>query len=320
MSPGAGSDGPPVLVVWGLTDPRSMREIVWPAFLESTGLVATLDYRQDVDMGRLLDALAGAAPGSRPDVAIIANPHPFHSAGLLAVTDDIDTRGLPDAWTDGERRAVPLYVQPIVFVYNAHYALPPERWPDIVQDRWRDRLVFEAAAQMLTTGPALAELRSETGPDAWQAWLAALNAVRPRQVADNERAVLEIATGSRWGGLSNWNVARRVRPGSPVRHVFLDPTPCIPGFGAVVEGAASPDLARSLLRWLASADGQRAYAATGRIPAAPPADSPITIETVVPVRSLVGTADWVRDPEPWVAIYEATIPVDGMVKAGKLRA
>jgi ABC-type Fe3+ transport system substrate-binding protein len=308
------------LVVRGLTDPRSMRDIVWPAFQRDSGMAMDLDYRQEVDMGRLREAVAELPAGGRPDVLIVANPQSFWSSGLLAPVDGIGPRSIPAAWSDEGERAWALYVQPIVVVYNAHYAVPPARWTDVADARWQDRLVFEAAVRMLTTGPAFAELQTEFGRTGWTAWLTALAAIRPRQVADNERAVLEVATGSRWAGLSNWNVARRVRPGSPVRHVFLDPTPCIPGFGAVVEGAAWPEAARTLVRWLASEAGQRAYGATGRIPAVAPEGSSMTVETVLPpsVRPMLGTADWVRDPDPWVAAFESAIPIAGTASAGKL--
>jgi ABC-type Fe3+ transport system substrate-binding protein len=273
-------------------------------------------------MESLRAATAAAEPGSRPDASIVADPRAFADDGLLVPVDGIDPRPLPERWTDASGRWWPLYVQPIVFVYNAHYRLPPRRWTDIVDDGWHDRLVFEAACRMLTTGPALAELRSGMGEADWDAWLSELAETRPRQVGDNERAVLEVATGSRPGGLSNWNVARRVRPGSPARHAFLDPTPCIPGFGVVVEGGASPSNGAAFIRWLASPAGQAAYGRTGRIAAVVPDGGSPTIASVLPpsVEPLVGTVDWVRDPDPWVEIYRRSLPIEGTMGAGKLRS
>jgi ABC-type Fe3+ transport system substrate-binding protein len=309
------------LVVRGLTDPRSMRDVIWPAYQADTGAGLVLDYRQDVDMEHLRAAVTEAEPGSRPDALIVADPRAFTDDELLVPVDGIDPRPLPDSWADPSGRWWPLYVQPIVFVFNSHYRVPPTRWTDLVDETWHDQLVFEAAFRMLTTGPALAELRPSMGDAAWDAWLVELGRGRPRQVGDNERAVLEVATGSRPGGLSNWNVARRVRPGSPARHVFLDPTPCIPGFGVVVEGGASPADAAALIRWLASPSGQAAYGRTGRIAAVVPDGGSPSIGSVLPpaVEPLVGTVDWVSDPEPWVEIYRRRLPPDGVTSAGKLR-
>jgi ABC-type Fe3+ transport system substrate-binding protein len=299
-----------------------MREVIWPSFLNDDGVVAELDYRQDVDMARLESDVDRSELGSRPDVLVVANPLVFARAGLIESIDAVASGDVPAAWTDPDRRWWPLYIQPIVFVYNAHYRLPPAGWEALADPGWDARLVFEAPARMLTTGPALAELHSAFGATAWSRWLAAIADRRPRQVADNERAVLEVATGSRWGGLSNWNVARRVRPGSPVRHVFLDPTPCIPGFAVVVDGGAWPELARRFVRWLVSDGGQRAYASTGRIPASASDTDVLGLSKVVPpgVRPLLGTADWIADPDPWIEMFEAAFPTVGTADAGKLAA
>jgi ABC-type Fe3+ transport system substrate-binding protein len=141
-------------------------------------------------------------------------------------------------------------------------------------------------------------------------------------VADNERAVLEVSTGARWTGLSNWNVARRVRPGSPVRHTYLSPTPCIPGFGLLVRGAPGASLARLFLTWLTSDSGQRAYARTGRIPAQPNVDAALSLAAILPrgVEPVYGTADWLTDPEPWADRYRELLPAQREVaREGKLR-
>jgi hypothetical protein len=120
-------------------------------------------------------------------------------------------------------------------------------------------------------------------------------------VGDNERSVLEVATGSRWVGLSNWNVGLRVRKGSPVRMILLDPTPCVPGFGVLVPGGNSAELGRQLLNWLATEDGQQAYSATGRVPASLSIDAPTALHNVLPagVSPLHGAVDWVARPRPW---------------------
>jgi ABC-type Fe3+ transport system substrate-binding protein len=307
------------LVGVGLTDVRSVQAILWPAFQADTGVGEELEYRQEVDMPRLLAALGD--PGApRPDVVFVANPAAFEQAGLLSVTDGIGSADVPDAWRDRGERWAPLYVQPVVFVYNNHYAVPPVSWPDLLDRRWSERLVFEHPARMLTTGPALAELSPALGDD-WPRFLDQLADQRPLLVADNERSVLEVATGSRWGGLSNWNVARRVRAGSPVRHAFLDPTPCIPGFGAVVAEAQGRDLAARFLRWLTSDAGQRAYARTGRIPAVAEVDRSLTTDVIVPpgIARTAGSVDWLRDPEPWVAAFDRAFPSGSVAAAGKLR-
>jgi ABC-type Fe3+ transport system substrate-binding protein len=216
---------------------------------------------------------------------------------------------------------MPLYVQPIVATYNAHRIPPPGRWEDLADPRLRGRIAFDDPARMLTTGPALAELSSVLAPDAWAELVGGLQSLEPRLVGDNERAVLDVSTGSCWVGLSNWNVARRVRPGSPVRHTFLRPTPCVPGFGVLIDGAPGIALGRLFLTWLSSPNGQRAYAATGRIPAQPDIDAVPSLAAVLPagVDALFGTADWLTDPERWATRFRELMPADrAVVREGKL--
>jgi len=310
------------LVVRGLTDVRSVREILWPGFGRAEGADAGLDYRQEVDMQRLRREVLDLAPQDRPDVLVVADPVAFHRDGLIMPVEAGDPGPRPTAWIDHDSRWVAIYVQPIVAIYNALYRRPPRSWLELTDPSWRGRLVFEAPVRMLTTGPALAELQSGLGEMAWAAWLHGLAANEVHQVADNERAVLEVATGARHAGFSNWNVARRVRPGSPVRHVFLDPTPCVPAFAVAVAGGRSPVLGHRFVRWLASPAGQTAYGQSGRIPAIE-IDVPGSAGAgVIPpsVRLAAGTADWISDPDRWVARFAAIFPAEAVPPAGKLRA
>ena len=309
------------LVVRGLTDVRSVREILWPAFTAAAG-PAELDYRQDVDMWRLRAAVAGAEPADRPDVLIVADPVLFARDGLVHASAAAAVVPRLPAWMDDGGRWTSVYVQPIVAVHNALYTRPPRTWAELADERYDGRVVVEAPERMLTTGPAFAELRDPLGEPAWTDWLTILGRRSVRQVADNERAVLHVATGSRWIGLANWNVARRVRPGSPVRHVFLDPTPLVPAFAVVVAGGAAGELARAFVTWLGSEDGQAAVGRTGRIPAtAVGADQQVRSE-VIPagVSIAAGNADWISDPDRWIATFRTFFPSASAQLAGKQRS
>lgn len=289
------------LVAAGTTDVRSVREIIWPRFVAASGTSAELDYRQDVSTPRLLATVRNSPVGERPDIVFVSDPAEFAGAGLAEPIDSFDGDGYPHGWLDSERRWWPLYVQPVVAVHNSYRGEPPRSWTELGDPRFRDRLVFEEPARMVTTGPSLAELSGTMDAGSWEALVASLAAQRPLIVGDNERSVLEVATGSRWVGLSNWNVSLRLRKGSPVRRIFLDPTPCIPGFGILVPGSSAPDLARRFVRWLATEDGQHAYSATGRVPALLDIDAPTALRNVLPdgVSGLYGAVDWVARPRPW---------------------
>jgi ABC-type Fe3+ transport system substrate-binding protein len=309
------------LVARGLTDVRSVREILWPAFVAETG-PAELDYRQDVDMWRLRAAVGGAAPGDRPDVLIVADPVLFSRDGLLVGAEAASAVPRLPAWVDADGRWTSIYVQPIVAIHNALYTRPPRAWTELADERYDGRVVVEAPERMLTTGPAFAELREPLGEAAWTDWLATLGRRSVRQVADNERAVLHVATGSSWLGLANWNVARRVRPGSPVRHVFLDPTPLVPAFAVVVASGRATDVARRFVTWLGSDDGQAAVGRTGRIPAASVGADRQVRSDVIPdgIGIAAGNADWISDPDRWIATFRSSFPGASAELSGKQRS
>ncbi|MGH2513919.1 MAG: ABC transporter substrate-binding protein, partial [Candidatus Limnocylindrales bacterium] len=302
-----------------------VQDVLWPAFRGSDPGAGDVDYRQDVDMPRMRREVGAQAASDRPDVLFVADPILFYRAGIVAPVEGIEAGPRPGPWVDSGGRWVSTYAQPIVAIYNTVYRRPPGSWLELADEAWRGRLVVEAPERMLTTGPAFAELRETLGAGAWQGWLTGLAAGGLRQVADNERAVLEVATGARWAGLSNLNVARRVRPGSPVRHVFLDPTPLVPAFAVAVAGGRLPELGARFVRWLGSAAGQEAYRRTGRLPAVAvgdaAGDSGPPVVPVVPagIGRSAGMADWIADPDRWIKIFASIFPTETVLHAGKLR-
>lgn len=295
------------LVATGVTDRGSIDDLIWPAFQRDVAPSAQIDYVQEVATHRVAEEVQGIPPGQRPDVVVLMNPQSFVAAGLAQRTDPPLSDRSPAPWagtSDGLLR--PLYMEPVVAIYNAHYADAPSQWAGLAAPEWRDRTVLEEPWRMLTTGSALAELSSALHADEWDSLMAGLAATRPLLVADNERSVLQVATGARWIGLSNLRFARRVRADSPVRHAFLDPTPCVPVFGLQVRGARNPALGGLFLEWLASEAGQLALAAAGRVPCLP-AVGRSTFATLAGqhVRPLFGTVDWVTDPSCWADRYRS---------------
>ena len=295
------------LVAIGVTDRASIDDVIWPAFQRDVAPSAEIDYVQDVAGSRVLAHVRDLPPGKRPDVVVLLNPHGFVEAEMADLSDSSLRHRYPVSWTASNSLLWPMYMEPIVAIYNAHYAIAPGRWSDLAAAEWRDRMVFEEPWTMYTTGPALAELSSALDPDAWDSLVKGLADTRPLLVGDNERSVLEVATGSRWVGLSNLRFARRIRSESPVRHVFLDPSPCIPAFGLLVRGARNPELGRLFLEWLTSENGQLAFAAAGRVACLPDVGIPAFAKLAGPrIRPLFGTVDWVTDPSPWADRYRST--------------
>ena len=302
----------------GLTDPVSMRDVLFARFAEEVAPWAELNYEQEVNPFRVMDRLRS---GEKLDFLVVANPARLDAAELIEPFEQPDRELYPTGWTDPQSRWLPLYVQPTVIVFNRyHVAQPPDSWDSLAEDKWTDRLVFDAPWRMVVAGATLAELQSVFG-EGWPEWIGGISARRPLIVSDSERSVLEVATGRRSVGLANWNVARRVRPTSPLNHTFLNPTPCVPGFGAFPRTAPSGNLGRLFLAWLGSPAGQAAYAATGRIPAMPGVDADNSLPKVIPsgIDALFGSVSWLVDAEPFVSRYRREFPAEEPLLEGKLR-
>lgn len=301
----------------GLTDPRSMHETIFARFSEQISPSVELVYRQEVNPVRVLRALRG---GERPDFLIVANPARLDEENLIVPFPQLHAGAFPQGWTDPESRWLPLYVQPTVVVYNRyHVGTPPSSWRSVATERWKGGLVLDVPAHMLVAGTALAEVKSVLGDD-WEGWIDDLGSLDPLLVADNERSVLEVAVGRMRVGLAPWFVARRVRATSPLSYIFFDPTPCVPAFAALPSAATSKEVGRLFLAWLGSPAGQKAYAATGRIPAIPDLDVPTALDAIMPedVHPVFGSVSWLTDPGPFVERYKDTFRAPETLLQGKL--
>jgi ABC-type Fe3+ transport system substrate-binding protein len=288
------------LSVIGVTDQASIADVIWPAFQRDVLRAGQLEYTQDVVSTRVLAQVRDLPVGSRPDVILTLDPQGFVDTGLSEVSESWAASRYPAAWAAGNGMFWPLYMEPFVAIYNAHFANPPAAWQDLAAAAWGGRTVLEEPARMQTAGPALAELSSALDPETWNALITGLAATRPSFVPDNERAVLEVASGGRWLGLSNLRFARRIRAGSPVRHVFLDPSPCIPTFGLLVRGGRNRELGRQFLAWLTSEAGQRAFEVAGRVACLPDLAAPAFARLAGGrVRPLFGSVGWVTDRSSW---------------------
>jgi len=294
------------LVALGVTDAASIADIIWPAFQRAVASSVEIDYAQETAASRALARVRDEGSDNRPDVVFLLNPESFLGAGFAEPAEPPIADRYPAAWAGESGNLWPLYMEPTVAIYNAYYTTAPAAWRDLATVA-PGRLVFEAPWVMSTTGPALAELSGALDPETWQALLRGLVGGHPRLVSDNERAVLGVGTGTSWMGLSNLRFARRVRAESPVRHVFLDPVPCVPAFGVLVHGARNRRLARTFLEWLTSEDGQSAFAAAGRVPCLPslgiPAFSRLTGNR--DVRPLFGTVPWVTGASTWAERFRS---------------
>src|SRR3954453_2450166 len=165
----------PGLVAVGTTDVRSITGVVWPAFQRDHPDAPGIDYRQDLSLSRVRASIEAPDAAARPDVILVSDPAPLAADGLLAA-GEMETDGMPAGWLDPGRRWAPLYVQPVVAIWNGYRGMAPRAWQDLVAPETAGRLIFEEPWRMLTSGPALAELSAVLDPPAWDALLSGMAA------------------------------------------------------------------------------------------------------------------------------------------------
>ena len=87
------------LVGVGLTDARSMRDVIWAAFRDAVAPWAELDYQQEVRGSAVVRRLTEAdlAP---PDVVVVANPARLAASGLLEPHEQPYADRYPPGWVD----------------------------------------------------------------------------------------------------------------------------------------------------------------------------------------------------------------------------
>ena len=207
--------------------------------------------------------------------------------GLLQPFEPSWAAAVPDDAKDGAGRWYGTFLTPEGVLYNTaavDSADVPATWDDLLDPRWRDRLLIRsplASGTMRTIWAAMI-LRQPTVEEGYR-WLARLDQNTKGYAADPTQLYLRIARGE--ADLTLWNLPDTYLQGQDYPFAFSAPgggVPVLVDGVAIPEGAPQPDLARQFVEFVTTEEALVRQARDfGRIPARTDVD-----ETLLP--------DWMR--------------------------
>jgi iron(III) transport system substrate-binding protein len=216
-----------------------------------------------------------------------------------------------------------LYLTPTLIVYNRDAVAEdaaPRDWDDLLDQRWRDRIIIRdplASGTMRTIfGALISRSIDDSGtPEQGFAYLRALDAQTKEYV--HSPALMHEKLIRQEGLLSLWemtDILNLIARGAPLAYRFPESgAPVIEDAVALVAGAPHTDSARALVEWLGSKPALiLAAREASRLPARPdlePGDLPAWSKEVrAQLRPM--PVDWLRlerDGADWMATWDQTI-------------
>ena len=245
---------------------QNIAEPVVAAFERHTGIkvLARYDTEASKTVG-LVQRLRSEARSGRPAADVFWSSEVFYTIrlareGLLEPHLPQAAQDLPAQFADPQRRWHGFALRARVIAYNTRRVRPeeaPRRLEDLLESKWRGRLVM-AAPEFGTTGGDVASWFVHYGPKRAREILRGLKANGIRLVDGNSSAVRAVARGQADICLTDTDdVYAARRNGWPVAMNFLDQggdgVLVIPNTVALVRGAARPAEAKALVAFLLSA-------------------------------------------------------------------
>ena len=236
--------------------------------------------------------------------------------GLLQPFEPSWAAAVPADAKDGAGRWYGTYLTPEGVLYNTaavDSAAVPATWDDLLDPRWRGRLLIRsplASGTMRTIWAAMI-LRQPTVEEGYR-WLARLDQNTKGYAADPTQLYLRIARGE--ADLTLWNLPDTYLQGQSYPFAFAAPSPSVPVLVdgvAIPEGAPQPDLARQFVEFVTTEDALIRQAEDfGRIPARTDVDMArlpdwMRTQTYAPM-----TLDWDRiaaEGAGWMQVWDERI-------------
>jgi len=186
--------------------------------------------------------------------------------GLLATYGSPETRdAYPAGAVDPGGRWAAIYVRQYVIGYNTRLvSVPPRSWEDLLAPPWRGKLALDESDVEW-----YAAMLDYWGAEKGAAYMRALARQQPQQRRGHNLLTRLLVAGEFPLALVHANeVEKEKADGAPVDWVkSLDPVITSPSEVAIAAHAPHPQAARLFVDFLLSAEGQRAIASRGRVPA-----------------------------------------------------
>lgn len=269
------------LVVYGPMDAPDVTGIIWPRFKQQYPW-AELQYTEG--FGPLMARFVQESKSGAPTADVVTQSL---SSLLLEPIGKGETVPFPenrykDLYSkdvlDAQNRYYVIFGLACVPIYNTNKVKAqdlPKTWMDLTDSKWRGKMAFNNPASLVAWGACLAELNSHMDAATYDKFLKGLAENKPLITESATHAYQIVVSGEKDIAIVHLNDVIVQPPGTPVKHVWMNPTPSTPIGATIAKNARHPNLARLFVEWLISAEGQAAIGATGRVPILPGVPSPV---------------------------------------------
>ncbi len=300
------------LVVYGPMDAPDVTGIIWPRFKQQYPW-AELQYTEG--FGPLMARFVQESKSGVPTADVVTQSlaslllEPIGKGETVPFPDNRYKDLYPKEVLDPQGRYYIIFGLSCVAGYNTNKVKAadlPKTWMDMIDPKWKGRIVFNNPPSLVAFGQCLAEMSAHMDAATYDRFLKGLAANNPRITESATHAYQTIVSGEKDIGIVYLNDIIVQPPGTPVKHVWLNPTPFTPIGIVIAKNAKHPNLARLFLEWMTSAEGQAAIGATGRVPILAGVPSPVDkVGGIPPGITLVSkNAELYTNPAKYTSLFK----------------
>jgi len=212
-------------------------------------------------------------------------------------------------WTVG-------YDLPIVVIYNTKLVDPskvPKTWQDLTDPYWNGKIVLDDPKILNVAGSLFAHLYPILGDAQWKSLMQGIAANHPVMTQSAGDSSTKVAQGEAYLGvglINDYLAGLKLTPPANMAIAWIQPVTSLPIVTVLCKNAPHPNFAKFFIEWFASAAGQYAIAATGRIPMHPAIAGATLLAGVLPSGvAIVGVdtnnPDYYANPSKWTSMFQS---------------
>ena len=250
----------PVEIIWYGTAPQVVLDEVAAKFTEThEGITLIASFTRGPELAQKVEAEAAADKGEACMIMLptLSALEDFRRRGLLLEYHSPEEAGYPE-WFVEPGWWIGIRVLDVPLVYNTNLIdEAPTSWEVLADPQFKGKIAFTDAGAI--GGPPVVTyklLRDKYGEDFWPKVVENEPFIREQTGQVLEQLLNdEIAFGWMYG--YNALLGLRGNPNAPIGMVWVDPTPMLAAFNALLSGCPNIEEAKVVYDWLASVEGQQ---------------------------------------------------------------
>lgn len=202
---------------------------------------------------------------------------------------------------------------PVVIFYNTNLVAPddvPKNYTDLTDPKWNGEIALEDPSTVTEVTLLFSHMYPIMGNASWTSWMNGIADNNPVITSGGGDTFQKVVSGEVSLGIGLINDYLSAPPGTPIGLAWMKPAISMFAPALVTKNAPHPAMARLFVEWLSSADGEYAFAATGRPPAHPSIAATTSLAGVLPsgyelVAGCSNNLDFFVNPGKWSDLYRS---------------